>query len=863
MIIRRVIIILRERVALLFVAMIGLFGAALAFAQQPNIVIINIDDMGWGDFGVYGSQHSQTPNINALANQGTRFTQFYSGAPICSPSRASLLTGQYSARSNINTFINDTASNLASDNANHLSLAAPSMVRTFHDNGYATGHFGKWHLGGGRDVGYATGTTAGTNATAPRVMEYGYDEAWTQMEGLGNRIINVVDYGGNANGVTTRPSNYMNGLNQQSEARGTGGGLDQLVYLEREHDATFMINRAIEFVDDTKASNPNQPFFMNVWLDETHTPHDPPAALRAKYNSLYPGLPTETRDFLAVLEHTDQQIGRLINHIDQQGLGDDTLILVMADNGAVGVNANNIDSTGPFRGTKGHLFEGGMRQPLIARWTGDVAANRTDTDTVIWMPDLFPTLTHVAGIANPSGATFDGENLSDALLGSQSQGRSSPLFWNMNRGTSAAHSNPNSSGAGANGQEVLAVRNGKWKLLINAQGTAPELYDIPNDPAEATNRAQQNQAVVNLLSQQALSIRYSTPSRTLPDAATPLVHLKVQDLAGLGNGTAVSGWSDTATGDSFNGSVSQSTAANRPTLQTSALNGRAVVSFDGDDSLVSSATNSMPNSGRGITLIAVATSDTSGGAAQRLGQIGSRAGTSGKIVGLDASSASTEINNGGAGFRFNNGASLYDTPVASGGFHIVTWQVDDAQSYADAKLFVDGTLPANTFTGTSTTTNTTSFSGADLELILGTGRNSSGTLLASDFYTGQLAELLVFNDVLTIGQINLVANYLSTEYALPFAYDTNLLFSPSALLGDYNHDGVVDGADYVLWRKTGINGQQGYADWRANFGATAPGFGAALGAGQVPEPTAWILVVLGLMAGSARRHNRYSANIKK
>ena len=131
----------------------------------------------------------------------------------------------------------------------------------------------------------------------------------------------------------------------------------------------------------------------------------------------------------------------------------------MADNGAVGVNANNIDSTGPFRGTKGHLFEGGMRQPLIARWTGNVAANRTDTDTVIWMPDLFPTLTQVAGIANPAGVTFDGENLSDALLGNQSQARSSPLFWNMNRGTPHAHSNPNSSGAGANGQEVLAVRN--------------------------------------------------------------------------------------------------------------------------------------------------------------------------------------------------------------------------------------------------------------------------------------------------------------------------------------------------------------------------------------------------------------------
>ena len=108
-----------------------------------------------------------------------------------------------------------------------------------------------------------------------------------------------------------------------------------------------MINRAIDFIDDTQASNPNQPFFMNVWLDETHTPHDPPAALKTKYNALYPSLPSESRNFLAVLEHTDQQIGRLVDHIDQQGLGDDTLILVMADNGAVA--STRTTSTPPAR----------------------------------------------------------------------------------------------------------------------------------------------------------------------------------------------------------------------------------------------------------------------------------------------------------------------------------------------------------------------------------------------------------------------------------------------------------------------------------------------------------------------------------
>ncbi|HEX6962503.1 MAG TPA: sulfatase-like hydrolase/transferase, partial [Lacipirellula sp.] len=280
-------------------------GAATPAVAQPNVVIVNLDDFGWGDIGAYGSDYTETPNLDALAAAGMRFTQFYSGAPICSPSRAALFTGQFSARSGINSFLNNSADNLARDNADSLSLSAPSMARAFHDGGYATGHFGKWHLGGGRDVGYATNPTPGTNVAAPRIVEYGYDEAWTQFEGLGNRIINVADYGGDAQGVATRPSAYYNGLNQQSDARGTGGGLDEIVYLERQYNATFMVDRAIEFLDQSKAADPNKPVFMNVWLDESHTPHDPPDHLQAKYDNLYPSLPAETRGYLAVIEYAD------------------------------------------------------------------------------------------------------------------------------------------------------------------------------------------------------------------------------------------------------------------------------------------------------------------------------------------------------------------------------------------------------------------------------------------------------------------------------------------------------------------------------------------------------------------------------
>ena len=156
-----------------------------------------------------------------------------------------------------------------------------------------------------------------------------------------------------------------------------------------------------------------------------------------------------------------------------------------------------------------------------------------------------------------------------------------------------------------------------------------------------------------------------------------------------------------------------------------------------------------------------------------MAQIGKSTGAAGQVAGLDVSATPTSAANGGAGFRFNDGSSVYDTPLSDPGFHIVVWQVDDGQAYADAKMFVDGTVAANTFTGNGPA-NTTSFSGTDLELILGTGRAAGGALLPGDSFSGQVAEFLVYNDQLSKGQINLVANYLSSEYDLPFAYDTTL-----------------------------------------------------------------------------------------
>ena len=181
--------------------------------------------------------------------------------------------------------------------------------------------------------------------------------------------------------------------------------------------------------------------------------------------------------------------------------------------------------------------------------------------------------------------------------------------------------------------------------------------------------------------------------------------------------------------------------------------------------MASSTTNSLPAQGDGMTIFLVATGDQSGLAAARASQVGSSAGTAGRVVGTDLSFDT--------GMRFNNGAAIYNANLDADEFHIFVFRVDHNQAYADALMYIDGTLDANTFTGAANSANMTNFSGSDLELILGTGRLGSGSLAGNDYYVGGLAELLIYNEQMSELQINLVANYLSSEYGLPFAYDTS------------------------------------------------------------------------------------------
>ncbi|HTG37863.1 sulfatase-like hydrolase/transferase [Sphingomonas sp.] len=408
-----------------------------AAAPQPNILFILVDDMGYGDLSLTGNKRVSTPNIDALARDGLVMTQFYDAAPICSPSRAGVFTGQFPARNRFTTYISDRARNARFGQTDWLDPRLPNMARSLKGAGYATGHFGKWHMGGGRDVG-----------DAPLPSAYGFDESYTQFEGLGPRLL---------------PSDLPSNLAKQSAALGKG----PVDWAPRAQVTGRYVDRLLDFVGREKAG----PWFAQLWLDDVHTPWVPDGEQVEHVKG--EGRSQREDKFFAVLVAMDAEIGRLVDALRRAGELDDTLIVFTSDNGPT-VGANTPGSAGPFRGRKASLYEGGMRQPLIVRWPGHVKAGSRDARSVVQAVDLLPTLTHIAGAKMPAGA--DGIDIGGTWAGRPLTKRPD-LFFHIARPATESAFGP-----------LYAVRSGPWKLLMNANRSNVELYNIDEDPAETRDR---------------------------------------------------------------------------------------------------------------------------------------------------------------------------------------------------------------------------------------------------------------------------------------------------------------------------------------------------------------------------------------
>jgi arylsulfatase A-like enzyme len=448
-----------------------------AGAQRPkNILFILVDDLGYADFSVTGNRKVKTPNIDRLAQQGLLMTQFTVAAPICSASRAALMAGRFSAELRIVSFISNRKHNEQMGQANWLDPALPTLPRALHDAGYATAHIGKWHLGGGRDVG-----------EAPLPTEYGFDESYTQFEGLGPRALMKED--------TAK-------LASQSAALGRG----PVEWLPKSSLTERYVSKALDFIERSA----DRPWFVQLWLDDVHDPWHPDGTQLESVRGM--GDDADEENLFAVLVAMDAQIGRLLDTLRASGELNDTLIVLTGDNGPSGSPQYYKDGATPpgdaslFRGRKGSLYEAGLREPLIVHWPRGIAAGKKDTTTIANGVDLFPTLAQLAGAKAP--ATLDGVSLAAAWTAQPIESRPDVLYAYGGFGVPGKSPRPYLD---RDVSPPFAIRAGDWKLLARGDGTAAELYNLATDPSESHSVAPDNPTIAASLTERLVRWRKTLP----------------------------------------------------------------------------------------------------------------------------------------------------------------------------------------------------------------------------------------------------------------------------------------------------------------------------------------------------------------
>ena len=409
--------------SILFISFCGLAHAE----NKPNIVFLLADDAGYGDFGCYGHPYARTPNIDRLAKDGTRFTQFYSTGMTCCPARTGLMTSKFPA-----TYSTYPANGGFGDRV--------TVTELLHKAGYRTGHFGKWHIGPDQ--------TPGT---------FGIDVIGGDSEEAG-------------------------GKKKRNEMRGRDAPIyDQAIrFIEANKDHPFYVN-----VWGHISHNPVDPVepWVDRWKGLKVNEADFSAPMREKLKAVRDAggdVNDAMRRYLADIESLDDTVGRLLNRLDEFGLRDNTIVIFSSDQGADmtkvslgGLRFNQLGFNGDHRGGKHTNLEGGLRVPFIVRWPGHVPKGNVDQKSVISGVDFLPTLCGLTQTKiNPSN--FDGEDASQAWLGKASHVRLKPLLWKT--------SSPGSQ---------AVIRDGQWKLFhpIRKNGGEFELYNIDSDPMESNNLA--------------------------------------------------------------------------------------------------------------------------------------------------------------------------------------------------------------------------------------------------------------------------------------------------------------------------------------------------------------------------------------
>ena len=426
---------------------------------SPNVVMIIIDDLGWSDTGVYGSTFYETPNIDRLAAEGVRFSQFYTASSVCSPTRASLMTGKHPARLDLTNWIGGEQNGLLeqADYVRQLPLEESTVGEAFRDQGYATGYVGKWHLGAEGYLADAQGFEF--NAAVNQAGQPG--SYFPPYENPEWPITNVPDLEGDAEG------SYLT---------------------DRLTDA------ALQFID----ANRTGPFLLVLSHYSVHTPLEAPAALVERYEQKAATLGSasdahyeaereaETKlrqdhpTYAAMVEETDRSVGRVLDRLDALGLEEETIVLFVSDNGGLSTlmrrSFNQATANVPLRAGKGWLYEGGIRAPLIIRWPSALDEGVV-VPSLAMSTDVFPTLLDLAGMDPPDVASLDGTSLLPAMRIPGTEVHEA-LYWHF----------PHYHGSG--NRPGGAIRVGDLKLVEWFEDDSLELYDLSADIGERRDLAQ-------------------------------------------------------------------------------------------------------------------------------------------------------------------------------------------------------------------------------------------------------------------------------------------------------------------------------------------------------------------------------------
>lgn len=428
---------MRREVLFLVALVLGVI-AQLQAQRPPNVVLIMFDDLGYGDLGSYGAPDVRTPHIDQLAREGVRLTDAYANGPVCTPTRAALISGRYQQRLGLEGVLTASPQDLELG-LPALGVSLPALLKT---NGYVTGLFGKWHLGWKPEFG---------------PLAHGFDEFYGFLSGAHSYHTN------------------------RAEIFRVGPGLPDLFENTTPVEATGYLTdeitrRAVGFITRHSAA----PFFLEVAYNAVHWPFEPPTenvqdagqlAARMLRHMPDDSVPATRQDYVRMLERADQGVGEILAELDQRGITNNTLVIIANDNGGEWLSRNT-----PLFHRKGTLWEGGIRVPLILRWPGQLPASAVSAQVSI-TTDITASILAAAGAQLPASYRPDGIDILPILRGTAPLVERR-LFWRWNR--------PD--------RQQRAARFGHWKLL--ADGNHLLLFDLRTDPGERTDLAGRHPDVV-------------------------------------------------------------------------------------------------------------------------------------------------------------------------------------------------------------------------------------------------------------------------------------------------------------------------------------------------------------------------------